>query len=368
MPHTHTTPSSTSSVVALVERSMAELGPQPSEAQMAACVFDVRRALVENLLREPVPAADNMAEAPPLPTALPATAQEDILRDSLPPLQVPAGPYVPVFSAWRGGIAAVLGLIFSSALAQGLALPESVAMLLSIAGVGAALWLADRLAQARAQGTVHWGKRQLRWKTLSRIGRIGWGAALLLTLLRDFLQQNPALSDALSALSAFLQQGPLALVQNMYWLLALILLFVLTSRRPIRLDMAEYQVRLNLAAHTWWDSALLLRDGILARYESAHGRQSLLRQKAAQELCSFAAELPSAQSFWLRERLHMLGFSTAPQGETAPTGELHWHSALAASYDVVGYVEEGDACYVDTPPLLAGEQVLRKGTLRKVRT
>lgn len=370
MTRTTTLPPS-SSVAALVDQSMSGLGPQPSEAQTAACIFDLRRALVEALLREPAPQSSDAAEAlalPPLRSGALDSAQEDILRDSLPPLQVPAGPYLPMFSAWRSGIAAVLGLMFTAAVAQGLGLPESLGLLLGMAGVAAALWLTETLAQARAQGTMHLGKRRMRWKTLGRISRIVWGVALLLTLLRDFLQQNPALSDILSALSAFLQHGPLALVQNMYWLLALMLLFALTIRKTVRLNKDEYRTRLLLSAQVWWDSALLLRDSILARYEATHGKQSLLRQKAAQELCSFAAELPSAQAFWLRERLHMLGYSTAAPGEAAPTGELHWHSALAASYDVVGYVQEGDPCYVDTPPLLSGEQVLRKGTLRKVRT
>lgn len=358
-------------VRALVDQSMTGIGSQPSAAQLAACIFDLRRALVETLLREPAPSHGTEAERADLPELNPMeldSAQEDILRDSLPPLPVPAGPYVPVFSAWRSGIAAILGLIVLSAMAQGLALPEAIRLLLGMAGVGVALWLAEALAQARAQGAVHWGKRRVRWKTLGRLGRIVWGAALVLTLLRDFLQQNPALSDILSALTAFLQDGPLALVQNMYWLLALLALFALTIRKTIRLDTDEYRVRLLLGAQIWWDGALLLRDGILARHEATHGKQSLLRQKAAQEVCSFAAELPSAQAFWLRERLHMLGFSTAAHGEAAPTGELRWHSGLAAEYDVVGYVQEGDRCYVDTPPLLEGEQVLRKGSLRKVRT
>lgn len=358
-------------VRALVDQSMTGIGSQPSAAQLAACIFDLRRALVETLLREPAPSHGTEAERADLPELNPMeldSAQEDILRDSLPPLPVPAGPYVSVFSAWRSGIAAILGLIVLSAMAQGLALPEAIRLLLGMAGVGAALWLAEALAQARAQGAVHWGKRRVRWKTLGRLGRIVWGAALVLTLLRDFLQQNPALSDILSALTAFLQDGPLALVQNMYWLLALLALFALTIRKTIRLDTDEYRVRLLLGAQIWWDGALLLRDGILARHEATHGKQSLLRQKAAQEVCSFASELPSAQAFWLRERLHMLGFSTAAHGEAAPTGELRWHSGLAAEYDVVGYVQEGDRCYVDTPPLLEGEQVLRKGSLRKVRT
>lgn len=366
-----TTLSPSSLVAALVDHSMTGLGPQPGDAQTAACSFDLRRALVEALLREPAPLSDDKAEIatlPPLPSTALDSAQEDILRDSLPPLQVPAGPYLTVFSAWRGGIAAVLGLIFATAVAQGLGLPESLNILLGMAGVAAALWLTETLAQARARGALHWGKRRLRWKTLGRISCFVWGAALLLTLLRDFLQQNPALSDILSALSAFLQQGPLALVQNMYWLLILVLLFALTIRKTVRLDRDEYRTRLLLAAQIWWDGALLLRDGILARYEAAHGKQSLLRQKAVQELYSFAAELPSAQTLWLHERLHMLGFSTAAPGESTPTGELHWDNTLAAYYDVVGYVQEGDTCYVDTPPLLSGDQVLRKGTLRKVRT
>lgn len=376
-----------SPVAAAVDTCVAGLYPQADASRMAACVFDLRRSLTEQLLREADSApvrngrAGEFGEAEDLPAGL-DSAQEDILRDSLPPLLVPPGPYTTDFSAWRGAIVAVLGLVFGSALSQGLGLTGAGAVLCSTVGVGAALWLAEILAQVRVQGELRLGSRQsgkggllLRWKSLRRWGRVLWGAALVLTLLRDFLQQNPALQDILSALTAFLVQGSaLPMLQNLYWLLTLLLLFALLCQRPKSLDIAEYRLRLYCAAQAWWDGALLAREGILARYESLHGKHNQTRQKAAQELCSFAAELPSAQAFWLRERLHMLGFSTNspanPGSSGGPErGQLVWHPGLASHYDVVGHVEAGDSCYVDTPPLTddKGEQLLRKGTLRKVR-
>lgn len=361
--------SDASPVAALVASTAASLTFRSTPAQLAACVFDLRRTLVERVCQPDNGATQQLGDGPYAASSLPAmnTAHEDILRDSLPPLLVPTGPYTPVFSAWRGAIIAVVGLICGSAVAQGLALSGAAAVLLSTVGVGGALWLADMLAHARARGTLQMGSHSLRWKTLRRVTRLLWGIALVLTLLRDFLQQNPALQDILMAVSDFLTQGSaLALVQNIYWLLALGLLFAIAGRKPARLDVDEYRVRLHIAAQAWWDGALLAREGILARHEQLHGKQSLLRQKAAQELCSFAAELPSAQSFWLRERLLMLGFS-APPPDGATEGEIRWHGALAATYDVVGHVEDGDRCYVDTLPLMDGERMARKGTLRKVR-
>lgn len=363
-------PSDSSPVAALVESNAGPLTLRATPAELAASVFDLRRGLVESLIRQPdAGVAQQSEDSSYAASSLPSmdAAHEDILRDSLPPLLVPSGPYTPVFSAWRGAIVAVVGLICGSAVAQGLALSGAAAVLLSTMGVGGALWLADMLAHASACGTLQLGSCALRWKTLRRVARLLWGAALVLTLLRDFLQQNPALQDILTAVSGFLTQGSaLALLQNMYWLLALSLLFALASRKPARLDVDEYRLRLHIAAQAWWDGALLARTGILARHEQLHGKQSLLRQKAAQELCSFAAELPSAQSFWLRERLLMLGFSAlSPDGATE--GEVRWHNALAATYDVVGHVEDGDRCYVDTVPLMDGERMARKGTLRKVR-
>lgn len=366
----------------LIATITAALGPKPNPSQLAAGLFDIRRCLVESLLQMPAPvdsplsspstqATDEQNAAPNSPDStststapIPLTmAQEDILRDALPPLQVPAGPYMPVFSAWRGAVAAVMGLIAGSAVAQGLQISGALAVLCSMAGVCAALWLADYLAHARATGNLQCAGRTLRWKTLRRWGTVAWGAALVLTLMRDFLQQNPALEDILAAFSAFLTQGAaLPLLQNMYWLLGFIVLFLVATRRPVCLDMAEYSTRLLMVTQTWWDSALLLRDSLLQQYATTHSAHSPARQKAAQELYSFAAELPSAQSYWLRERLDSLGF-TVPSA----LSELRWNGALSASYDMVGHVTEGDLCFVDTAPLMNGDQVLRKGTVRKIR-
>lgn len=366
-------PDSPSPVPALVAATSATLHARSDAAQLAAALFDLRRDMMESLLRLPPSApvttenpvdSASASSGPYSQNSTLTSAQEDILRDSLPPLHIPAGPYQPVFSAWRGAIAAIIGLIFGSAMAQGLHLGGIFAVLCSMVGVGLALWLADSFAHARATGMVTCAGRSLRWKSLRRWGTVLLGAVLVLTLLRDFLQQNPALEDILGALSAFLTQGAaLPLLQNMYWLLAFIVLFMLSTRRPVRLDMEEYRARLHMVAQTWWDNALLLRDTLLAQYAASHSAHSAQRQKAVQELYSFAAELPSAQAFWLRERLDCLGFST-----TRVEGELRWGPALAAHYDVVGHITEGDLCFVDTSPLMDGEQLLRKGTVRKIRT
>lgn len=372
-----------SPVPALITATTATLGPKPNPSQLAAGLFDIRRCLVESLLQLPsadsplsTQTADAQTLAPdspdsaatsaapqPFPPAPLTMAQEDILRDALPPLHVPAGPYTSTFSAWRGAVAAVMGLIAGSAVAQGLHIGGALAVLCGMAGVGTALWLADYLAHARVKGKLQCAGRSLRWKTLRRWGTVVWGAALVLTLMRDFLQQNPALEDILTAFSAFLTQGAaLPLLQNIYWLLGFIVLFTVSTRRPVHLDMEEYRLRLHIVAQTWWDSALLLRDSLVQQYSASHSAHSPARQKAAQELYSFAAELPSSQSYWLRERLDSLGF-TVP----ALQSELRWQAALSASYDMVGHVAEGDLCFVDTAPLMNGDQVLRKGTVRKIR-
>lgn len=346
----------------LIDQCLASLGPKATEAQLAACVFDLRRGMVSAV-------AHLALSGPNAPTgtahdAIDEGPQEDLLRDSLPPLLVSAGPYVPVFSAWRGAVAAVLGLIFGSALAQGLSLTAGGAVLLSTAGMALGLWLADVLARAAALGVLHLPRQKsVGWKKLRRWSRIVWAVLLVLALLRDFLQQNPLLQHILEALSAFLTQGiALYLVQNIYCALALVALFVMVSQRPVRLDVAEYGLRLRMVAETWWTGAVLVREALLAQHEARYGKHNQLRQKVGQELYSFAAELPSAQSFWLQERLRMLGFGTSRVEK-----ELVWTPHLAAQYDALGHVEEGAKCFVDTPPLMDGDVMVRKGTVRKIR-
>lgn len=335
----------------LLARTESRITPTSNDAALAACIFDLRRGLIEALLERTLPEGEENATT------------EDELRDALPPLKVPPGPFVPVFSAWRSALAAVLGLLAGSAVAQGLRLSGGWDVLGGMGGVAAALWGTEALARAAARGSLPLFKG-LSARVLRRRLGIIFGILLLLALLRDFLQGNPAPEYLLAAVGDFLSQGmTLGLFTNMYTLLVMVALFGVAAVRPVRLDAEEYRQRLRISALTWWEGAARYVETFSRLHGTRRdGERRRLRQ-VGQDLYSFACELPPARRAWLEDRLRRLGLE-APRAE----GELIWDASLAQSYDPVGYLETGDRCYVDLPPLLENGELLRKGTVRKVRT
>lgn len=334
---------------ALLAGMRPRITPRSDEAALASCVFDLRRGLTDSLLEQAIPEGENIAA-------------EDELRDALPPLSVPPGPFIPVFSAWRAALAAVLGLLAGSAVMQGLRLTGGWAVLGAMCGVAAVLWAAEALAQTVARGRLPLvGKLSAR--TLRRRARIVFGIALAAALLRDFLQGNPIPEALLAVVGDFLGLGlTLGLFTNLYTLLVMLTLFVLSADRPVRLDAEEYFQRLRLAALTWWAGAARYAEAFSRLRDAQRDVERRRLREVGQDLYSFACELPAARRAWLEDRLRRLGLE-APRAE----GELIWNDELARTYDPVGYLETGDRCYVDLPPLLENGELLRKGTVRKVR-
>lgn len=334
---------------ALLAGMRHRITPRSDEAALASCVFDLRRSLTDTLLEQTLPEGENIAA-------------EDELRDALPPLSVPPGPFIPVFSAWRAALAAVLGLLAGSAVMQGLSLSGGWAVLGAMCGVAVALWAAEALARIVARGTLPLA-RGLSARALRRRLRIAFGIVLAAVLLRDFFLGNPIPEALLAAVGDFLGLGlTLGLFTNLYTLIAMLALFGLSADRPVRLDTEEYMQRLRLAALTWWAGATRYAEAFSRLRDAQRDVERRRLREVGQDLYSFACELPAARRAWLEDRLRRLGLE-APRAE----GELIWNDELARTYDPVGYLETGDRCYVDLPPLLENGELLRKGTVRKVR-
>ena len=345
--------------------------PTPEvDAELQGRLFDLRRRLVDMLVREyALPAESTEAKEEGQTREYDREQEfEDMLRHRLPPLAVQPGPFVPVFSAWRSAVIAILGLLAGSTLAQGLMLGGlplggGMAVLCGMAGVGLALQAAHALVRAKAAGALSlpWG--QMAWSKAARLCRWAFGAAVLLTLLRDFFSAREVLANLLTALGAFLGQGQvLPLLASVWGTLLWLALFALCLHRPMPLDKEAFARRVEDAACHWWggasvaaaalaELALLRRDDRMKQWRQAGG-----------DLYSFAAELPPARREWLEDRLRLLGLE-APREQ----GPLLWEPGLAELYDVLGHVEQGDRCFVDQPPLLDKGHLLRRGVLRKVR-
>ena len=220
----------------------------------------------------------------------------------------------------------------------------------------------EALAQAVAHGRLPLTGK-LSTLTLRRRARIVFGIVLAVALLRDFLQGNPILETLLAVVGDFLGLGlTLGLFTNLYTVLAMLALFVLSADRPVLLDTEEYFQRLRLAALTWWAGAARYAEACSRLRDAQRDVERRRLHEVGQDLYSFACELPAARRAWLEDRLRRLGLE-APRAE----GQLIWNDELAQTYDPVGYLETGDRCYVDLPPLLENGELLRKGTVRKVR-
>ena len=334
--------------------------PTPADGSaLEGAVFSLRRSLLDEL-------AARYASG--------SAQQEDALREALPPLDMRPGPFVPVFSAWRGALAAVLGLLAGSALAQGLlrglqvaddfALYGGLAILCSLLGTAGALRAMHALTQTAATGHIRWPwGGSMRWVILRRWARWGWLGMLGLALLRDFMAGRDLVGALLATLGAFLGQGnALALFANIYTALALAALFAFCVHRPIRLDREAFEERLMLAAQNWWSGAACAAQALADDDRLRRENHEKEWRQVGRDLYSLAGELDAARRHWLEERLRRLGLE-APRDDGIQT----WKPELADLYDMLGHLEPGDACYVDMPPLLKNGQLLRKGTVRKVR-
>ena len=334
------------------------------DAALTACVFDLRRRLVDRLARQHGIREGGGGREDEEPSA----RWEEALRASLPPLKVPPGPFVTTFSAWRSSLAAVLGLLAGSGLSQGLLMHDvpgggGLAVLCGLCGVACALWGQQYLGKARALGCVRLPWAEISWKKFRRFALWGLGAVAVLTVLRDFFLARDALGEVLAALSIFLTQGlVLGLFTSLYGVLLWAGLFAVSLTQTLRLDREAFARNLELVTGHWWAGACrvaeLLAENAVLRHEDSVEQW----RRAGSDLYSFAAELPHHRREWLEDRLRLLGLEAPRDG-----GSLVWEEALRDHYEPLGHVQTGDTCYVDQPPLLERGQLLRKGVVRKVR-
>lgn len=323
-------------------RAVPDGAASPSMAALEGCIFDLRRALLDHLTARFAP------ESP---------QWEDMLRETLPPLEASPGPFLPAFSVWRSALTSVLGLLAGSAVVRGVALHTGVSGGLTVLGgmLGAAGAL--RLVHALSRTSAAHPRRALR----RRLGWLAFAAVPAAAAALDILRGRDIVGSALAAVGAFLSQGDaLALFSNVYILWAMVGTLVLCARPPVRLDRQAFAERLELAARNWWSGAARAAEALAD--DARHERRERRWRQVGRELWSLAGELDSPRRQWLEERLRLLGLD-APRHE----GALVWSAGMADLYEPLGYLEPGDACYVDMPPLMEEGRMLRKGAVRKVR-
>lgn len=327
-------------------------GTAPGHAgPLEACIFDVRRFLIDELAQRYAP--DSIQ-------------QEDMLRESLPPLDVTPGPFIVASSPWHATLVVVPGFAAGAALLQGVALSagleaQGLALAGGMLGMAGAFALTRTLQGVAVEGAVPlpWGSAP--WTSLCRWARWGLAGGATLALLRDFMTGRAVTDGILVALEGFLSHGQwLAVWGSVYTALLLAACFVLGAFRTPCLDRRAFVDRLLLAARNWWAGASCAAAALVGA-QTRHGSEKHWRQ-VGRDLYSLAGELTPDRRQWLEERLHLLGLE-APHEE----GQLIWNMDMYDRYDPLGHLEPGDACYVDMPPLLENGRLLRKGTMRKVR-
>lgn len=339
----------------LLHNAIASIPVDGDERAVAGILFDLRAHLADRLLEDlsgkTVPTPDTQLEA-------------DHIRNALPPLRIPAGPFRPSISIGRMLCAVLLGAVLGTAVVQALfslALPQwllfeyadgipgmpSLLLLGAACGAGIVLWIVQH--------------SHVRYPGLRR--RLGWGLTIVagVLLLRDALQGTPVLLTMLGLLGEFLLHGNVAaFCFSLYGaiLCAGVLLWLIQP--PVLLDKEAFGQRVALAARIWWEGACAC-----VALQQAANTPALDPQRFHQlgsALLSFAGELPPERRAWLENQLHVLGLEAPRQ-----TALLHWDEELSRIYDPLGYLEPGDPCFEDTPPLREHGRLLRKGRVRKVR-
>ncbi len=330
----------------LISSVMRGLPPGVKTEELPARVYDLRQKLIETLLEQHPPQD---------------VEHENFLRETLPPLQVEPGPIRAAFASWRAGINAFVGLLFGAAVAQTAQLAGAFVALAALVGMTASMWLAE-LAGRKASGHQAklggWAiKKVLTW------GRRIWFLLLLLAAARDFTQGRDFLNNFIIPLRDFFDSGSAqGLFNNVYWALLFIAVWFLAALRPAALDREEFAMRMRHACRHWWSGAENLAEAMEDKEIAPPSDHREAMASFTQELASFAAELDPVRRGWLEERLDGLGFAAAKS-----TSTMIWSQCLRETFEPVGYLAEGDCCFIDLPPLYDDDRLIRKGTVRKVR-
>ncbi len=343
------------------------LSQMPDAREIQRRIFDVRRILIEKALASALAEQKHSEEE--------KHRYEDMLRDALPPLVAPVVRQRPHFSAWRSALVAVLGLLFGSAIGQGIASAQlssgssplfsaGTAMLCGIMGVMGLLWLTEWLVRGASQGHLAfpWGRTS--WKRFRRAFFAAWIMILCITIGRDFLTGQTVLVHMLQSLGLFLSTGQmLGIFTNGYGLLAFLGAIALLLKRPMYFEREDFEQSLAIAVHNWWAGAHVATQLLVENAQLKNDDMRETWQRVGRDLYSLAGELPEARGQWMQERLRRLGME-APREQ----GVLTWSVDLQERYTPLGYLEQGDACFVDEPPILENGTLVRKGTVRKVRS
>ncbi len=357
----------TEDIAQVLKKATHNLPPLPDSREIQGRIFDVRRALIDKAL--------SLALAEQQLDGEEKHRCEDLLRDSLPPLVAPLVQQKPHFSAWRSALVAVLGLLFGSAIGQGIAAAQltvggsllfsaGTAVLCGIMGVMGLLWLTDYLVRSASQGYLRfpWGKTP--WKRFRRAFFAAWLLILLVTVGRDFFTGQTVLVHMLESLGLFLSTGQmLGIFTNGYGLLAFLGAVALLIKRPMYFERHDFEQGLEIAASNWWAGAQVAARLLVENTQLKNDDIRETWQRVGRDLYSLAGELPEARGQWMQERLRKLGME-APREQ----GVLTWSIDLQERYTPLGHLEAGDACFVDEPPILENGNLLRKGTVRKVRS
>jgi len=338
----------------LVDDSSKNININSTESELAACYFELGQNLSDKLLYYDL-------DIKQLPLTL---EQEERLRSELTFAYIADAPYKSIFCFWKNLIVILLGVILGIAIVEGAGLKG--AWIIIGAGLGASfsIWLKSYVENIKTKGLkfVIFSK-SLSYKSLCRIFKLVLIAIIILLIMRDFFQLNPFLQVWLESLKIFFLQGSgLALWSNMHNVIIMLIIFSLCLKQKAELDVAEFKNRLFLASSVWWAVAMSLRSIIINTQGDKEDEEQLILNKIVRDIHQFANELPQSQQKWLIEHLNMLNIKISQ-----PEGKLIWSDDLSLEYEAIGYLKDGDACYVDAPALWKNEKLVAKGIMRKIR-
>lgn len=338
----------------LVDETSQHININSSASDQVACSFELGQKLMETLISYDL-------DIKPQPLNF---EQEERLRNELAFVNIPDGPYNSIFCFWKILIAIMLGAIFGIAIIEGLGLKAVWAIMGAGLGASLGLFLKNYLENMKNEGKIFtFLDKSFSYKTLVRIFKLALIAIIFLAIIRDFFQQNPFLQTWFDALEAFLFEGSgMALWSNMYSVVIMLIIFSLCLVQKAELNVTEFKNRLMIASVAWWTAALVYREIILEVQDNKSTEEQVILEKIVKDIYLFANELPLKQQKWLLEHLNMLHIKI-----NRPKGQLRWSDDLALEYDALGYLEEGDACYVDSPALWKDDKLINKGTVRKIR-
>ncbi len=357
-----------SDLSALINNAVESLPQEPSEQDLQGCAFDVRRALISQVMDNISHDLEN-TENKTLDHEHNFEHYEDILRKNLAPMQSPSLSRIPKPSALRNALLAVLGLFFGSSIGQGLStiphlgLGSALVVIFGILGVVATLKVAEHILQAFQHGkiTLPWGIYS--YTKARKFFIMGWFGLLAITALRDFFGGRTTLLHFFESLNLFLSTGNiLNIFTNIYGVLFFIGCVGLLIKRPTVFDKADFSKQLSVASQNWFNGAHLCAKLLVENDELKNNPSREYWQQVGRDIYSFAHELPSAQRHWLTERLNKLGIKILTHEQS-----LTWNKQMLELYIPLGHIDDGDACYVDEPPILEDDVVVRKGTIRKIR-